>query len=343
MTSGPWLTRRQLLACAAVGATTVAISGRRPARTAPRVLVVGGGAGGVALALGLKARAPRADILLIERDPTRLVPAHKAGLIHGAIPGGDINALQAAGIGVAIDEIRDVDWRGRRARVLSGRNFAFDDIVLAPGIAARDEGIAGYDALAAYEFPHALTDGRGARRLAAQVEAMPGSGVMVIRAPAGPQRYPQGPYERATAIARYFKAAKPGAKIVILDDKDAPDAPEDLLRQWARAFPGMIEWVSRSAGGRVLAVDVAGCTLHTSGGRLCADVINFIPAQRAGEIAGSIGLANTSGWCPVENLTMRSLRREGAFVIGDAVAGTQVKTGALAAAHARACASALLA
>ena len=166
---------------------------------------------------------------------------------------------------------------------------------------------------------------------------------MVIRAPAGPQRYPQGPYERATAVAHYFKAAKPRAKIVILDDKDELAVPEDLLRQWARAFPGMIEWVSRSAGGQVLAVDVASRTLNTSGGVLRADVINFIPAQRAGEIAESIGVADLSGWCPVEDLTMRSQRRKGAFVIGDAVSGTRVKTGALAAAHARACAAALLA
>lgn len=342
MTNESGLTRRHFLAGAASAAAIAGVTGLWPLRSSARVVVIGGGPGGVALALGVKSRAPHVEILLIERDPTRLAPSRGDWLVRGALQGGDFSALHTAGIGVAIDEIRAVDWRARRAHGFSGREFAFDSIVFAPGIASRDEGIAGYDALAAHEFPHALTDSRGARRLAAQIEAMPEGGVMVIRAPSGPQRYPQGPYERATAIASYFRDRKPHAKILILDDKDSMPGQERLLDHWAREFPGMIEWVARSAGGQVVAVDARTHMLETSAGRVHADVINFIPAQRAGEIAETAGLTDRSGWCPVHGMTMRSRTQEAAFVIGDAVAGSDHKLAGTAVVDANSCAAALL-
>jgi sulfide dehydrogenase [flavocytochrome c] flavoprotein subunit len=58
------------------------------------------------------------------------------------------------------------------------------------------------------------------------------------------------------------------------------------------------------------------------------DVINFIPAQQAGKIARDSGLANSKGWCPVNQLTFESTHQPGVHVIGDScIAGKMPKSG----------------
>lgn len=283
------------------------------------VVVVGGGVGGGTTAIALKQRNPRIRITLIERDPTLLAPlANRPDLTDGArrIV---LQDLLAADVRLAIDDIVDIDWTARRAIALSGRTFGFDQLVVAPGIAPREEHIEGYDAVAAYEFPHAWTSGREAYRLKARIEAMPDGGTMIIRVPAGPQRYPRGPYERAERVARYLLRAKPRGKIIILDAKD--EFPRELASPpgWADDIPkGMIEWVPARAGGNVTAVDVAGKRLAAGFGWIAGDVINFIPAQQAGGIARLGGLVDDTGWCPVAPDSMRSRLQSAAWVLGDA-------------------------
>jgi sulfide dehydrogenase [flavocytochrome c] flavoprotein subunit len=47
-------------------------------------------------------------------------------------------------------------------------------------------------------------------------------------------------------------------------------------------------------------------------------VINVIPPQSAGKIAIDAGLADDSGWCPVDKKTFESTLMPGVHVIGDA-------------------------
>jgi len=59
-----------------------------------------------------------------------------------------------------------------------------------------------------------------------------------------------------------------------------------------------------------------------------------IPAQQAGGIARSAGLADESGWCPVDQRTFESTVHKGVHVIGDAcVAGKMPKSGYAANSH----------
>ncbi|HQF32040.1 MAG TPA: FAD-dependent oxidoreductase, partial [Hyphomicrobiales bacterium] len=153
----PEFSRRHLLvAGAAVGAASLA--GAAPAllrgRSGERVLVVGGGPAGAAAAIALRGAQPATKVLLVERDPTQLRPGRPAGPVSGPLAGAGYDALAAAGVSIAVDEIRDIDWQRGTAAAISGRSFAFDRIVVAPGVAARDEGIEGYDRDAAEAMPH---------------------------------------------------------------------------------------------------------------------------------------------------------------------------------------------
>lgn len=315
------ITRRRALK---VGAGSLAAAGflglgSKFSWASHHVVVVGGGVGGGTTAIALKQRDPRIRITLIERDPTLLAPHANRPDIAEDARRVLYQDLRAADVRLAIDDVVGVDWTARRAIALSGRAFEFDQLVVAPGIAPRGEDIEGYDAVAAYEFPHAWTSGREAYRLHAQIQAMADGGVMIIRVPAGPQRYPRGPYERAERVARYLMREKPRSKIIILDAKD--ELPRELTseRGWADDIPkGMIEWVPARAGGNVTAVDVPGKRLAAGFGWIAGDVINFIPAQQAGAIARLGGLVDETGWCPVAPDSMRSRLRPAAWVLGDA-------------------------
>ena len=162
--------------------------------------------------------------------------------------------------------------------------------------------------------------------------------------PANPYRCPPGPYERASLIAYYLKAAKPRAKLLILDAKDRFSKQSLFEAAWAELYPGLLEWVPLSAGGNVVAVDAKTRTLVTEFGEHRADVANVIPPQRAGALALTVGVADQTGWCPIDPVTFESRLVPSIHVVGDAaIAGAMPKSAFSANAQAKVCAAAVLA
>jgi sulfide dehydrogenase [flavocytochrome c] flavoprotein chain len=175
-----------------------------------------------------------------------------------------------------------------------------------------------------------------------QLEAMRDGGVVVIAVPANPYRCPPGPYERASLIAHYLKTKKPKSKLLILDAKDAFSKQKLFQNSWAALYPGLIEWVALSAGGKVTAVDAAAMTLTTDFATHKADVANVIPAQKAGQIAELAGVADRTGWCPIDPVSFASTLQPNIHVIGDAaIAGAMPKSALSANAQAKVCAAAV--
>ena len=99
---------------------------------------------------------------------------------------------------------------------------------------------------------------------------MDDGGVVVIAVPAAPSRCPPAPYERASLIAHYLKTKKPRSKMLILDAKDGFPQQRLFENAWKELYPGMIERVSLSQGGRVTSVDPATNTIVTDFGNYTA-------------------------------------------------------------------------
>ena len=98
--------------------------------------------------------------------------------------------------------------------------------------------------------------------------------------------------------------------------------------------------MSLSKGGKVNAVDPATKTLKTDFSDHKADVANVIPPQRAGAIAQSAGVADRSGWCPVDPATFKSKLVPNIHVIGDAaIMGGMPKSAFSANSQAKVCAA----
>jgi NADPH-dependent 2,4-dienoyl-CoA reductase/sulfur reductase-like enzyme len=132
--------------------------------------------------------------------------------------------------------------------------------------------------------------------------------------------------------------------VVILDAKDAFSKQRLFQNAWKELYPDHIEWVSLSKGGKVNAVDGATKTLKTDFSEHKADVANVIPPQRAAAVAQNAGVADRSGWCPVDAVTFESKLVPNIHVIGDAaIMGGMPKSAFSANAQAKACAVAVAA
>jgi NADPH-dependent 2,4-dienoyl-CoA reductase/sulfur reductase-like enzyme len=310
------------------------------------VVVVGGGFGGASCARALRQVDPRIAVTLVEPNPTFTACPFSNGVIAGLR---ELSAQQftyehvaADGITIARQLATAMDVPGKAVVLLDGRRVPYDRLVLAPGIDIRWGALPGYDEPTAAQMPHAWKAGEQTLLLRRQLEAMDDGGLVVISAPANPFRCPPGPYERASLIAHYLKTKKPKSKLLVLDAKDTFSKQRLFQAAWAELYPGLLEWVPLSKGGNVTSVDGATRTLVTDFGKHQAKVANVIPPQKAGRIAELAGVADRSGWCPIDPVTFESKLQPGIHVIGDAaIAGAMPKSAFAANSQAKTCAAAV--
>lgn len=338
----------RLLGATAATATLSAPSLVR-AQGKARIVVIGGGFGGTAAARNLKRWAPEFDVTLVEPAPafitcpySNLVLAGRrdlASITHG------YDKVKAAGITVIQDSAAGIDATKRQVKLAGGKVLDYDRLIVSPGIDLRWGGLEGYNEADAQLMPHAWKAGPQTLLLRKQLEAMPDGGTFVMVAPANPFRCPPGPYERASMVAEYFKQAKPKSKILILDAKESFSKQPLFLDAWQKLYPGMIEWVSLSKDGKVTKIDTKAGTVETELGTVHkADVANVIPPQFAGKIARDAGLADASGWCPVQPRSFESKQVPNIHVIGDASnAAPMPKSGFAAASQGKVAAAAVIA
>ncbi len=78
-------------------------------------------------------------------------------------------------------------------------------------------------------------------------------------------------------------------------------------------------------------MDVATRTLFTEFETVEADVANVIPPQTAGRIAEIAGVADATGWCPVDPVSFASALQPDIHVIGDAIIAAPMPKSAFAA------------
>lgn len=309
-----WSRRRLLQA----GLATLATPALAQAR--PRVIVIGGGFAGAMTARCLVQRG--VDATLIEPNAT-----YTACPLSNAVIGGfrainqqqfSYNGVAASGVTVILQEAQGIDPVAKIVTLADRQRLSYDRLVMAPGIDFRYSALPGYSPEAAEIMPHAWKAGTQTSLLCQQLEAMPDGGRVIMAIPAVPYRCPPGPYERAGLIAHYLKTHKPKSKLVLLDAKDNFSKQKLFQSAWERFYPGMIEWVPLSKGGKVIEVDPSTKTLITEFGRERADVANVIPPQRAAAITERAGVADRTLWCPVNPETFESTLVPHIHVIGDA-------------------------
>lgn len=341
----PKVSRRDFVALTAAAGGALAAPALAQARA--RIVIVGGGAGGVTAAKYLAA-SPSVDVTLItasDRYTTCFFSnMYLAGLWSLRSLTYRYDSLAARGVRLLRDEAQSVDRERRTVGLRASGALSYDRLILAPGIAMRNDAIRGYDAEARIAMPHSYQAGFQTYLLRQRMREMRQGGVFVIAAPQGPYRAGTAPYERASLIAHYLKGANPTAKVLIIDAKDGFGLQERFQAQWAASYGAMIEWIpASSTGGGIASVDAGAMSISTGdGATLAADAACIIPPQRAGEIVFAAGLAAPDGWAPVSAEDMRSLEDPNIYVIGDSAKATPMPKSAYSAnSQAHRCAFAL--
>jgi sulfide dehydrogenase [flavocytochrome c] flavoprotein subunit len=319
-----------------------------------KVVVVGGGTGGATAAKYIKMADPSVEVTLVEANKNYHT-CYMSNEVLGGVRSIDAirhgyAGLGAHGIKVVHDMVTGIDAKAKMVKTAGGQSLGYDRCVVAPGIDFKWETIEGYDAKVAETIPHAWKAGPQTSTLRKQLEAMKDGGTVVIAPPPNPFRCPPGPYERASLIAMYLQQHKPKSKVVILDPKPKFSKMGLFTGAWKKMYGyetenSLIEWHGASEEAGVVKVDATNRTVTTGfGDEIKADVLNVIPAQKAGKIAFDAGLTNDKGWCPVDLGTFESTIHPGIHVLGDASIATGMpKSGYSANSQAKVCAAAIVA
>jgi len=340
------ISRRQfnIMMCSAAGAFA-APSIARAAK--PKVVVIGGGAGGATAARYIaKDSKGEIDVTLVEASKHYYTcffsNLYLGGFRDYASIGHSYDTLAADhGINVVHDWATNIDPAAKKVMLGSGAALSYDKLVLSPGIDIKYDSVEGYSVNAQDTMPHAWKSGTQVQLLKAQVENMREGGTFLMVPPPNPYRCPPGPYERVSMIAHVFKERNPSAKIIVLDPK--PKFSKQALFQegWQKHYPDMIEWIASDVHGGILSVDPQKLEVETELDTFKGDAASVVPAQKAGAIVHAAGVAD-GDWVPIDPASMASEADPDIYVLGDAsVASAMPKSGFAANSQAKVAANAI--
>jgi sulfide dehydrogenase [flavocytochrome c] flavoprotein subunit len=308
------LSRRQFSGGLLAGSTALAMPSLAFGAT-PRVVVIGGGAGGATAARYIAKDSKGAvDVTLIEASK-RYYTCFFSNLYlggfrnYGSIGHNYYGLATNRGVNVVHEWATSVDAANKVVNLGHGGQVSYDKLVLSPGIS------------------HAWTSGTQVQLLRDQVLKMKKGGTFVMVPPPNPYRCPPGPYERVSMIAHLLKERNPTGKIIILDPKAKFSKQGLFMAGWEKHYPGMIEWLDPDTHGGIKNINASTMEIETDLDTFKADAACVVPAQRAGSIAMAAGV-NDGDWCPINPANMTAKADENIYVLGDAsVASSMPKSG----------------
>lgn len=104
----------------------------------------------------------------------------------------------------------------------------------------------------------------------------------------------------------------------MLDANDSYPLQDLFEDGWNRFYPGMVEVLPGEFAGGARAVKPGSMEVVGDDEVFRPAVANIIPPQTAGRVALDAGLADQTGWCPVDASGFESALAPGVHVIGDA-------------------------
>ncbi|MFP5341740.1 MAG: NAD(P)/FAD-dependent oxidoreductase [Candidatus Limnocylindria bacterium] len=281
-----------------------------------RVLVLGGGFGGIATAVALRRELePDDEVILVERRPTFVMGLRKNWALAGTstIAEGErsLASLEGRGIRVVAATVESID-PAARAAVVGGRRLEADAVVIALGAQRHPDAIPGFrdHALDAYD-----TAASGAN--AARIDAFAG-GRVIVGIFGAPYPCPPGPYELALLLMERLEArGVPGGMLVFTPQ--AGSLPI-LGTDGCAAFDGRLADAGITLRPRTIATAVEpGAVITADGVRLPFDLLIGVPPHRVPPVVAEAGLTGPSGWVPVDRATLQTAF-PGVYAIGDVTA-----------------------
>jgi sulfide dehydrogenase [flavocytochrome c] flavoprotein subunit len=315
----------------ALGSAVALAAGSFPApavlgQTKPRVVVVGGGAGGATAAKYIARDSDGAIAVTLVEERDSYQSCFHSNLHIGGFKGYDELVHRydrlASAYGIALVRARatQIDRDNRAVLLSDGQRLPYDRLVLSPGIDLKYDSVPGWSEDAEEVMPHGWKPGRQTQLVKQKLDAVPDGGTIVMIAPPNPYRCPPGPYERASMFAHVLmQTDRKRAKIIILDPKESFSKQGVFLPDWEKRYGAMIEWLGPKVHDGIKSVDPKTGTVVTGFETYeNSAFVNVIPAQMAGAIARDAGLAPAGGYCAIDPATMKSIVDANIVVLGDA-------------------------
>lgn len=337
--------RRRFLAAAGLGLPLLgrAAGELLPASRGRRVVIVGGGWGGLTAARRLRQLAPGLEVVVLEKNAAfwsaPLSNKWLAGLADDRLLVHDYAAAARAwGYTFIQAEVSAID-RERRRVVTAAGDLAYDWLILAVGIRYDYEAWFGNDRRAREEtrrqFPCAYIPGAETRALKAKLDSFQG-GELLMTLPPMPYRCPPSPYERAVMIGWLLKSRKITGRLTVLD-------PNPIVRGFDRVFKEYYrDQIQYIPDARVRSVDPFRKTVATDVEDFRFDDAILMPPQQAGDLLwqadliGRDGQGRPTGWADQDPIHLHAGDDERIFLVGDLLGhasllfGHYPKTGQLA-------------
>lgn len=291
-----------------------------------RVVIIGGGWGGLTAACHLREQAPELEVVLLERNAAfwscPLSNKWLANLVDTRHLMHDYaTAARAYGYTFIRTRVEAVD-RDRRRVVTTDGSVDYDWLVLAVGIRYDYTAWFGDDRRAAeharQHYPAAYAAGDDFAALKRKLDGFAG-GDLVMTVPPMPYRCPPAPYERAAMIGWLLKTRRIKGKLIVLDPN--PISPA-FLRVFEERYRDQIDYRQDM---RVQSVDPFNRKIATEFDEIRFDDAILIPPQQAGDLVwqtsltGQDSTGKPTGWADVEPLRLHARDDERIFLIGDAV------------------------
>lgn len=279
-----------------------------------RVLILGGGFGGLATAHRLKQNlAPEDEIILVDRRDHFMVGFRKTWALVGEssleVGKRPLDSLTSHGIRVMHDPVTVIDPKARAA-YMGDQRIDADALVVALGAELAPEAIPGFqehafNVYAAQDIPRA-----------AQALSEFGGGKLVIGIFGAPYKCPPAPYEMALLINDSLKSRGINASIEVFTPQpmSLPILGQvgcDLIE--SRLADNGITFLPNHKASAVEAGEVI-----FGDKRRPFDLLLGVPPHRPPAVVRESGLVDGTGWVPVNPRTLET-QFPGVYAIGDVV------------------------
>ncbi len=277
-----------------------------------RVLILGGGFGGVATAHALRRQLPPEDeIVLIERRPYFMLGLRKTWAMvgRGTLEEGQrpLKALERYGIRVLQGVIQAIDPVGRAVEV-DGQRLEGDAMVVALGAELDPDAVPGFR-------QHAINvyDPQEIPRAAEAVRAFPG-GQVLIGIFGAPYKCPPAPYEMAFLLKELLESRGVRARLAVFTPQ--PMSLPVLGEAGCSVLEGRLaeHGIEFLPNHKATAVE-AGAVIFGER-RRPFDLLLGVPPHRPPEVVVRSGLTDGGPWVRVNPRTLET-RFPGVYAIGD--------------------------
>jgi NADPH-dependent 2,4-dienoyl-CoA reductase/sulfur reductase-like enzyme len=347
------LSRRSFLAATAASAAAASTAGGaalaapiaitsttmlKPKGKKPRIVIAGGGWGGLSAARHLHTQGVDAEVVVLERNPIFWsLPMSNKWLIDvlntDYLLHDMIGPSRKYGYELVQTEVTGIERDKKVVRTSHGQ-IDYDFLIVAGGIRN------GYDAWfgndeKAIEFtrrayPSGYTANAEHVAIKNKIHNFKG-GTMVMTLPPPPHRCPPSPYERACVMAWYFKKNRIPAKIVILDPKPRiMPIGIGFKAAFEELYPDIIQHIPNA---KVKEVDPFNKKIVTTAAEVKFDDAILMPSHQAADMVWGADLIGKTAdgkpttWAEIHPTMLHAKEDQNVYLVGDVMGAVSKQFG----------------